>query len=89
MTILAGGSSLVSGMTRAGPQLSFALCATAVIAYNTMAATHSSDVPFEFVYISLAMLFGYRSVLNAARNSPAKSCGCSHAAKCPPLGSRL
>ena len=31
----------------------------------------------------------YRSDLNAARNSSVNSFGCSHAAKCPPLGSRL
>jgi hypothetical protein len=47
MTIFAGGSSLVSGITGAGPQLSFALCATAVIAYNTMAATDSRKRAFR------------------------------------------
>ena len=31
----------------------------------------------------------YRSDLNAARISCEKSCGCSHAAKCPPLSSVL
>ena len=55
MTIFAGDSSLVSGITGAGPQLSFALgvafalCATAVIAYNMMKATDSRDPPFELV----------------------------------------
>ena len=34
-------------------------------------------------------LSGYRSDLNAARSSPAKSCGSSHAAKWPPLSSLL
>ena len=31
----------------------------------------------------------YRSDLNAARISDAKSSGCSHAAKCPPLSTSL
>ena len=51
MTIFAGGSlALASGITGARRQMSLALCATAVIAYNTMAATDSRDVPFDFVY---------------------------------------
>ena len=58
MTIFAGGSSLVSGMTGVGPQVSFVLCAEAVIAHNTMAATDGRDVPFEMEYFRFAMFFG-------------------------------
>jgi len=58
MTIFAGGSlALASGITGAGRQMSVAFCAIAVIAYNTMAATYSRDVPFEFVYFSFAISF--------------------------------
>src|SRR5262245_49454934 len=32
---------------------------------------------------------GWRSDLNAARSSALKRCGCSHAAKCPPLSTLL
>lgn len=57
MTIFAGGSLPVSGITWAGRQLSVALCATAVTAYNTMAATDSRDVPFKLVSFRFAMFF--------------------------------
>src|SRR6266571_6333401 len=53
MTILAGGS-LATGIT-AGRHLSFAPCATAVVAHSTMAATDSRDAPFEPGYSRLAM----------------------------------
>lgn len=56
MTIFAGGS-LASGITAAGRHLSLALCATAVVAHNTMAATDSRDVPIELVYFRFAMFF--------------------------------
>ena len=56
MTIFAGGS-LASGITAAGRHLSVGLCAAAVIAHNTMAATASRDVPFELVYFRFAMFF--------------------------------
>jgi hypothetical protein len=60
VTIFAGGSSLVSGITGVGPHVSFALCAKAVTAYTTMATTDSRDVPFELVYFSFAIvLFPY------------------------------
>jgi hypothetical protein len=51
------GSSLVSGITGVGPHVSLALCAKAVIAYNTMAATDSRDVPLGLVYVSVAIFF--------------------------------
>ena len=57
MTIFAGGSLPVSGMTEAGPQPSLVLCATAVIAPNAMAATDSRDVHFKLVCFKFAMFF--------------------------------
>jgi len=51
ITIFAGGSLPVSGITGAGRQMSVAFCAIAVIAYNTMAATDSRAVPFELVFM--------------------------------------
>jgi hypothetical protein len=50
MTIFAGGSSRLSGITEASRHLSVAFCAIAFIAHNTMAATDSRDVPFDLVY---------------------------------------
>ena len=57
MTIFAGGSSLVSGITGVGPQPSFALCAKAAVAYNTTAATDSRDAPLDVVYLRCGMFF--------------------------------
>ena len=65
MTIFAGGSlALASGITGAGRQMSVAFCAIAVIAYNTLAATYSEDMPFEFVYFRFAMFFPPMRSLN-------------------------
>lgn len=57
MTIFAGGSLVVSGMTVASRQLSVGFCATAVIAQNTMKASDSRDVPFELIYFRFSMFF--------------------------------
>ena len=57
MTIFAGDSLPVSGITAAGRQLSVGFCATLVIANNTTVATHSRDAPFDHVYVRFAMLF--------------------------------
>src|SRR4249919_3839885 len=58
MMIFAGGSlALASGITGAGRHLSVALCATAVVAHNTTAATDSRDAPFELGDFRIAMVF--------------------------------
>jgi len=57
MTIFAGGSLVVSGITGAGRQLSLALCAIAVVAHNTIAATDSRDMPFGLAYFGFSMFF--------------------------------
>ena len=67
MKIFAGGSR-ASGIIGAGPQTcatevesllprSLALCAAAVIAYNTMAANVSRDAPFQLVSFRFTMFF--------------------------------
>jgi hypothetical protein len=58
MTIFAGGSlALPSGINRGVPTNVRCVLCIAVIAYNTLAATYSRDVPFEFVYFKFAMFF--------------------------------
>src|ERR1700730_11562149 len=58
MTIFAGGSlALPSRINRGVPTNVRCVCAIAVIAYNTWAATYSEDVPFEFVYFRFAISF--------------------------------
>src|SRR5271169_4377948 len=57
MTIFAGGSVVASGITGAGRHLSLAFCATAVMAYKTMAATASRNVAFDLLYFGFAMFF--------------------------------
>jgi hypothetical protein len=89
VTIFAGGSAPVTGITEADPQLSFALSATAVIAHNTMAAADSGNIPFQIPHFGVAIFFGYRSDLNAARKSVTKGSGCSQAAKWVPLSCLL
>ena len=54
----------------------------------------SQDIPCRLEHLqgrtSEHPLLRYlRSDLKPARTSSEKSCGCSHAAKCPPLGSLL
>jgi hypothetical protein len=61
MTIFAGGSSPVSGITRVCPQSSFALCAKAADADNAMAATHSRDAPVEVIDLRCRMFMFSRA----------------------------
>src|SRR6476661_9647903 len=62
MKIFAGGSlPLAGGITCAGRHLSVAFCATAVTANNTMPATHSRVLPFEF---ESSLLIVHRSCEN-------------------------
>jgi len=65
MKIFAGGCSLVSGITGAAPQVCVALCATAVMAHNTMAVIDSRDAPF----FRVAMFF----LLNICADSKQES----------------
>jgi hypothetical protein len=55
MTIFAGGSLPMSGITWGEPQPSLALCAAAGIAHNAMAATDSRNVHLKLVGFNFAM----------------------------------